>query len=145
MDALTYDEPSKSKKGTLKKIEERGEDLAYLQRKCRELGIPVLVIVEGLSAAGKGTIINHMIQPLTRGDSRSPALHLPTGTNSCVLFWRFWRRTPSADRMAIFDRSWYRSLLDAQINGIISEADLKRPTRMCGILSVKCGMGERSF
>ena len=35
-------------------------------------------------------------------------------------------RTPSADRMAIFDRSWYRSLLDAQINGIISEADLKK-------------------
>ena len=64
MDALTYDEPSKAKKATLRKIEEKGEELAYLQRKARELGIPILVVVEGLSAAGKGTIINQMIQPL---------------------------------------------------------------------------------
>ena len=64
MDALTYDEPAEAKKATLKKIEQAGEELAYLQRKSRELGIPVLVIVEGLSAAGKGTIINQMIQPL---------------------------------------------------------------------------------
>ena len=62
MDALTYDEPNKTKKAILRKIEEQGEELAYLQRKARELGIPVLVVVEGLSAAGKGTIINHMIQ-----------------------------------------------------------------------------------
>ena len=64
MDALTYGEPSKAKKSVLRKIEEQAEELAYLQRKCRELGIPVLIVVEGLSAAGKGTIINQMIQPL---------------------------------------------------------------------------------
>ena len=31
----------------LRKIEEQGEELAYLQRKAREVGIPVLVVVEG--------------------------------------------------------------------------------------------------
>ena len=40
--------------------------------------------------------------------------------------WRFWRRTPSANRMAIFDRSWYRNLLDAEIANQLSEADLKK-------------------
>ena len=65
MDALTYGEPSKAKKSVLRKIEEQAEELAYLQRKCRELGIPVLIVVEGLSCGfGKGTIINQMIQPL---------------------------------------------------------------------------------
>ena len=34
----TYDEPSKSKKGTLKKIEERGEDLAYFAAEVPGIG-----------------------------------------------------------------------------------------------------------
>ena len=54
----------KSGKALRKDIEELGRELGYLQRKCREYGIPVLVVVEGLSAAGKGTIINNIIQPL---------------------------------------------------------------------------------
>ena len=127
MDALTYDEPKKAKKSLLRKIEEKGEELAYLQRKSRELGIPVLVVVEGLSAAGKGTIINHMIQPLDPRGFKVTCIASPNRDEQLRPFlWRFWRRTPSADRMAIFDRSWYRSLLDAKINGIISEADLKK-------------------
>ena len=127
MDALTYDEPSKAKKAILRKIEEQGEELAYLQRKARELGIPVLVVVEGLSAAGKGTIINQMIQPLDPRGFKVSCIASPNRDEQLRPFlWRFWRRTPSAERMAIFDRSWYRSLLDAKINGIISEADLKK-------------------
>ena len=127
MDALTYDEPSKAKKAILRKIEEQGEELAYLQRKARELGIPVLVVVEGLSAAGKGTIINQMIQPLDPRGFKVSCISSPNRDEQLRPFlWRFWRRTPSAERMAIFDRSWYRSLLDAKINGIISEADLKK-------------------
>ena len=127
MDALTYDEPSKAKKAILRKIEEQGDELAYLQRKARELGIPVLVVVEGLSAAGKGTIINQMIQPLDPRGFKVSCIASPNRDEQLRPFlWRFWRRTPSAERMAIFDRSWYRSLLDAKINGIISEADLKK-------------------
>ena len=66
MDALTYDEPKKAKKSLLlHKIDEKGEELAYLQRKSRELGIPVLVVVEGLSAAGKEN--NHQSYDSTPG------------------------------------------------------------------------------
>ena len=45
----------KPSKALLKQIEEQGQELAYLQRKCKEHGIPILILVEGLSAAGKGT------------------------------------------------------------------------------------------
>ena len=44
-----------------KKLE---EEVAVLQRRCRELRIPVMVVFEGLSAAGKGTLINRIIQPM---------------------------------------------------------------------------------
>ena len=38
--------------------------MGELQRKCKELGIPVTIVFEGFEAAGKGTMINRMIQPL---------------------------------------------------------------------------------
>lgn len=127
MDALTYEEPSKVKKSILRKIEERSEELGYLQRKCRELGIPVLVVVEGLSASGKGTIINQMIQPLDPRGFKVSCISSPNRDEQMRPFlWRFWRRTPSAERIAIFDRSWYRSLLDAKINGLLNAKDLKK-------------------
>ena len=120
-------EASKSKKALRRQIEERGRELAYLQRKCRELGIPVLVVVEGLSAAGKGTIINQMIQPLDPRGFKVSCIASPNRDEQLRPFlWRFWRRTPSANRMAIFDRSWYRNLLDAEISGELSESDLRK-------------------
>ena len=117
----------KSDKSVRKKIEDLGDELAYLQRKSRELGIPVLIIVEGLSAAGKGTLINRIIQPLDPRGFKVSCIASPNRDEQLRPFlWRFWRRTPSADRMAIFDRSWYRNLLDSTINRTLSEEELKK-------------------
>ena len=38
--------------------------LPALQRRAKELGIPVIIVFEGWSAAGKGTAINELILPL---------------------------------------------------------------------------------
>ena len=118
---------SKSGKTLRREIEAYGKELAYLQRKCRELGIPVLVVVEGLSAAGKGTIINQMIQPMDPRGFKVSCIASPNRDEQLRPFlWRFWRRTPSADRMAIFDRSWYRNLIDSEIACQFSSSDLKK-------------------
>ena len=110
-----------------KGIEESGRELSYLQRKCRELEIPVLIVVEGLSASGKGTIINKMIQPMDPRGFKVSCIASPNRDEQMRPFlWRFWRRTPSAERMTIFDRSWYRNLLDAELENQLSEADLKK-------------------
>ena len=44
----------------------RGLDakLGRLQRICKEKHIPVIIAVEGFGAAGKGTMINRLIEPL---------------------------------------------------------------------------------
>lgn len=108
-------------------IEESGRELAYLQRKCRELEIPILIVVEGLSASGKGTIINKMIQPMDPRGFKVSCIASPNRDEQMRPFlWRFWCRTPSADRMTIFDRSWYRNLLDAELENQLSEVDLKK-------------------
>jgi len=64
MTAQLVEETEKPKKALKRKIEDLGEEFGYLQRKCREFGIPVLIVVEGWSAAGKGSMINKIIQPL---------------------------------------------------------------------------------
>ena len=117
----------KTEKAVRKKIDELGDELGYLQRKCRELGIPVLIIVEGLSAAGKGTLINRIIQPLDPRGIKVSCIASPNRDEQLRPFlWRFWRRTPSAGRVAIFDRSWYRNLLDLTINQTFNEEELKK-------------------
>ena len=77
---------NKPNKALLKQIEEQGDELAYLQRKCKEHGIPILILVEGLSAAGKGTLSIELSNRLTLVDSKFPALPRPAGTNNFALF-----------------------------------------------------------
>jgi polyphosphate:AMP phosphotransferase len=118
---------TKPGKALLKLIEEQGEELAYLQRKCKEHGIPILILVEGLSAAGKGTLINRIIQPLDPRGFKVSCIASPSRDEQLRPFlWRFWSRTPSTGRIAIFDRSWYRNLLDADIDKRMSETGLAR-------------------
>src|SRR5207245_3085018 len=79
--------------------------LAALQRQVKALGIPVIVVFEGWSAAGKGTLINQLILPL---DPRGFTVHSASGPTEEEAFypflWRFWQRTPTRGRLAIFDR-----------------------------------------
>jgi len=98
-------------------VEELKLELGSLQRRCRELGIPVLLVMEGLSASGKGTMINSITLPLDPRWFKVTCIAAPT-ENECMrpFLWRFWRRIPASGRLAIFDRSWYRALLDGFVN-----------------------------
>lgn len=108
------------------RMDELQPKLAYLQRACKELKIPVMVIFEGFDAAGKGTLINKMIEPL---DPRGFAVHataLETMEEKMHPFlWRFWTKLPARGRIAIFDRSWYRRLMMDRFDGVTTEEQLE--------------------
>ena len=53
-----------TKKESKKLIENLGMELSALQRECKRLQIPVMIVFEGWGAAGKGTLINRLIQPM---------------------------------------------------------------------------------
>jgi AMP-polyphosphate phosphotransferase len=92
--------------------------LAALQRQAKDLGIPVIVVFEGWSASGKGTLINELILPL---DPRGFTVHSasrPTEEQAFYPFlWRFWKWTPTSGRLAIFDRSWNRRVVTDRVEG----------------------------
>ena len=101
--------------------------LAALQRRVKELGIPVTIVFEGWSAAGKGTLINELILPL---DPRGFTVHscLPPNEEEALrpFLWRFWTKTPAKGRQAIFDRSWYRRALTDRVNGEVKGKRLQQ-------------------
>jgi polyphosphate:AMP phosphotransferase len=101
--------------------------LASLQRQAKALGIPIVVAFEGWSAAGKGTLINELILPLDpRGFSVYSARH-PTEEDAFYPFlWRFWKRTPTRGRLAIFDRSWNRRVVTDRVAGVIKGEQLRQ-------------------
>ena len=47
-----------------KRVSQLGQRLGELQRLCRQLDIPVMIVFEGYDASGKGVQIGRMIQNL---------------------------------------------------------------------------------
>ncbi len=99
--------------------------LAKFQRDLREAGIPVLVAFEGWDAAGKGSVMSRLLQPL---DPRGFTVHnIGPATEEERLrppLWRFWNRTPSDGNIAIFNHSWYREVLHERVDGDVKRRDL---------------------
>ncbi len=91
---------------------EGGAKLGQLQRRLKEAGIPVIILFEGMGAAGKGTQINRLIQSFDPRGFDVYASNRATEDEAMRPFlWRFWTLTPENGRIAIFDRSWYRKVL----------------------------------
>ena len=113
-------------KETYKKTEkEQSEKLGILQRQCKEAGIPVMIVFEGMGASGKGTQINHLIQALDPRGFDVYANDKSTEEERMRPFlWRFFTKLPAQGRMAVFDRSWYRQVTMERFAGKIPDEDL---------------------
>lgn len=100
-----------SKEVYQEQMEQMETELAALQRECKALGIPVILVFEGLDASGKGVQINKLIHPL---DPRGFEVHAikeeAEEERMHPFLWRFWTKTPEKGRIAIFDTSWYRKV-----------------------------------
>jgi polyphosphate:AMP phosphotransferase len=101
--------------------------LGKLQRRAVDLKIPIVIVFEGWDAAGKGTLINELILPL---DPRGFSVHstfAPDEEEALRPFlWRFWIKTPARGRIEVFDRSWYRRVLNDRVDGELADSDVGR-------------------
>ena len=104
--------------------------LAWLQQEAIRENIPVIILFEGLSAAGKGAVTNSLILNF---DARGFTVYntRPPEPSELRLPWlaRFVEKIPSRCRMAIFDRAWYSALS----MGLDSEKELKKRLREVNI------------
>jgi polyphosphate kinase 2 len=74
----------------------------------RDSGHRLIVIFEGRDAAGKGSTISRLTDPLNPRACRVVALPKPTERERTQwYFQRYVAHMPSAGEMVVFDRSWY--------------------------------------
>jgi polyphosphate kinase 2 (PPK2 family) len=77
-----------------------------------EARIPALIVFEGWAGTGKISMISVLTRRLDpRGLRVHPVTPPRTYEQQYPWLYRFWLKTPSYGRMAIYDRSWYREVL----------------------------------
>lgn len=88
------------------------KELAELQQPLRQAGIPVILLFEGWSGAGKGRAIGKLISRLDpRGYQVCPDTVPEPSEARRPYLWRFWNTLPAKGEMTVLDRGWYRDLL----------------------------------
>lgn len=99
--------------------------IGKLQRRARELKIPVMIIFEGVDGAGKGTLINNILLPMdARGIKVEQTLSPNEEERLRPFLWRFWIKTPAKGRIALFDCSWYSRLVKRKMKNNIKKKNL---------------------
>ncbi len=79
-----------------------------LQRAVRDSGVPVIVLFEGWYGSGISLVMNELNRVLDpRGFSYFATTAPEQDEKEYPFLTRFWVRTPSAGRIALFDRGWY--------------------------------------
>ncbi|MGM9677361.1 MAG: polyphosphate:AMP phosphotransferase, partial [Butyricicoccus sp.] len=100
------------------------DELANLQHRMKDAGLPVIVLFEGWDSSGKGSMIASMIQTLDPRFFKVYTTTDPTPEEQRFPFlWRHWYRTPERGKMAIFDESWYPEVSRARIEDGLSTED----------------------
>ena len=86
-------------------------ELGRLQRAAQAAKIPIVIIVEGWEAAGKGTLINGLTLALDSRGFRVVSV-LPAAKQEPLYppLHRFWVTLPEEGRITVYDRSWYTDL-----------------------------------
>lgn len=116
-----------SKEEYKRKMDHLEVRLGQLQRLCKELKIPVLIVFEGFGASGKGLQIGYLIQSMDpRGFQVFPIKNDTEEERMHPFMWRFWTKTPERGRIAIFDGSWYRRVLIDRFEKRTKEKDISR-------------------
>jgi len=102
-------------------------ELISIGRKVFEKKIPVVLMMEGWDAAGKGGVIKRITAFLDPRGYTAYGIGAPTEIEKNHHYlWRFWNKLPEGGKAAIFDRSWYGRVLVERVEKLAKEAEWKR-------------------
>lgn len=91
------------------------------------LGPPLVVVMEGWDASGKGGAIKRLVAPLDSRHVRVASYSAPTPDEKRHHYLaRFWSALPGWGGMTVFDRSWYGRVLVERVEGFATEEQWRR-------------------
>ncbi|PTG22892.1 phosphate--AMP phosphotransferase [Staphylococcus chromogenes] len=120
----------------IQKVKKRDYDelVLSLQLRLRELQfalyerkIPLILVYEGMDAAGKGGNIKRIREYLDPTGYEVNAISAPTDVElNHHYLWRFAKDMPKSGHIEIFDRSWYGRVLVERVEGFASHDEWTR-------------------
>lgn len=124
-------------------------ELARLSRAPEMAKKSVVVVFEGMDAAGKGGAIRRVTQALDARRFTVVPIAAPSDEERAQPYlWRFWRHLPKDGRFVIFDRSYYGRVLVERVEGFASQKawsrayaeinDFEEQLHDSGTIVVKC-------
>ena len=99
------------------------KSLYSLQQKIRDKKLPVIILLEGWGASGKGSLISDMIKMLDPRSFKVYSTMPATETERRYpMMKRFWEKIPENGSIAVFDRSRYQELAIPELEEVPSAA-----------------------
>jgi polyphosphate:AMP phosphotransferase len=115
--------------------------LRTLQTACWEKKLPVIVVLEGWAASGKGGLVKQMVSYIDpRGFKVYPIWAASPEERQYPFLWRFWDKLPAQGAMSIFYHSWYTHVLEERLFERVAPAQV--PTLMAQINSFERQMAD---
>lgn len=90
--------------------------LRSLQQSCWEQQLPVMIVLEGWAAAGKGSLVKKLVNCMDpRGFMVHPIWPPSEDEKQYPLLWRFWKNLPAKGKIGVFYHSWYTHVLEDRL------------------------------
>ena len=102
-----------SKKSYEARLPEVRAALVRMQFELKSARFPVVLVVAGVEASGKGDVVNILNGWLDPRGFETFAFHEPTDEErDRPAMWRYWRTLPPSGRMAIYSGGWHTDAIN---------------------------------
>lgn len=116
---------SLDKKTYHEQIEALMQQIRRLQQACWEKKLTSIFVLEGWTAAGKGSLVKKMVGYMDpRGFQVHPIWPPNEEARQYHFLWRFWQKLPARGSMGIFYHSWYIRMLEDRLFGRLTDAEV---------------------
>ncbi|MGE6489297.1 polyphosphate kinase 2 family protein [Paenisporosarcina sp. NPDC076898] len=127
LNKLRMDQRYENKKEYKKELKKLQYDMLNVQQHLFNQKVGLVLVFEGMDAAGKGGAIKRLTERL---DPRGLMVHAISAPHPHELRYhylqRFWRKLPQHGQIGIFDRSWYGRILVERIEGFARKPEWER-------------------
>ena len=106
----------------LRRLEDARNHLFALQMQIKERALPVLVLMEGWGAAGKGSTIGKIIRNIDPRFFKVATMSAPTEEELRKPFlYRYFARLPEAGKFTFLDSGWMEEITGDVLRGKLDE------------------------
>jgi polyphosphate:AMP phosphotransferase len=110
-----------------RKLEKLQGELSLLTRHKKMRDRSLVMVFEGMDAAGKGSTIRRITRAMDARFYHIVPIAAPSDEERAHPYlWRFWRHVPAHGHAVIFDRSWYGRVLVERVEKFCAESDWMR-------------------